>query len=221
MKRKNFSELTFKEIVDSILKESVEDIDGLAYEGEETEVEDTDDEFDVSEFEAEDEDLETEGEGDVSVTLTLDEISVLRSIMAKIDAVSTEEENVEEDVEDEDIEDEDVEISEEDDEMEDEEADIPVPSEEEETVIGDGKGDSVITIANKGVSRKKGTPAVDRSGARKDGLMGTPRAAGNADTVELSNVGVSRKKGTPAVSRQGKHTGTRIAPGKAVIEIGK
>lgn len=214
MKRRNFTELTFKEIVDSILKESAEEIDDFAAESEDTDTEDSmeDDEFDVEDFE---EDANEETEGDVTLTLTLEEVSVLRSIMAKIDAVS-EEETTEDDVEE--PEGDDVEISEED--ADEEPADIPVP-EEEETVLGSGQGDRVVTLSNKGVSRKKGAPAIDRSRAKKDGLMGSAKAAGDADVVELGNVGASRRKETPAVTRSHKVSGTRIAPGKATIEIGK
>lgn len=214
MKRRNFTELTFKEIVDSILKESAEEIDDFAAEGEDTDTEDSmeDDEFDVEDFE---EDANEETEGDVTLTLTLEEVSVLRSIMAKIDAVS-EEETTEDDIEE--PEGDDVEISEED--ADEEPADIPVP-EEEETVLGSGQGDRVVTLSNKGVSRKKGAPAIDRSRAKKEGLMGSAKAAGDADVVELGNVGASRRKETPAVTRSHKVSGTRIAPGKATIEIGK
>lgn len=216
MKRRNFTELTFKEIVDSILKESAEEIDDFATETEDVDTKDSmeDDEFDVEDFE--EDGAEEETEGDVTLTLTLDEVSVLRSIMAKIDAVSEEEttEDSDEELEGED----DVEITEEgDDEAP---ADIPVP-EEEETVLGAGQGDKVVTLSNKGVSRKKGAPAIDRSRNKKDGLMGSAKAAGDADVVELGNVGVSRKKETPAVTRGHKVSGTRIAPGKATIEIGK
>lgn len=211
MKRKNFTELTFKEIVNSILNESAEEIEEFAHETEETE--ETEDSFDVSDFEEEGAEEEST-EGDKTVTLTLDEISVLRSILAKVDGVSEEE-----DAEEENAEEDDVEISEEED-MEDEEpADIPVP-EEEETIVADGRGEAGVTINNKGVTRKKGTPAVDRSRSTKTGLMGNTAAVGDADVVEL-NAGVTRKKGAPAISRSGKHTGTRIAPGKATIEIGK
>lgn len=214
MKRRNFTELTFKEIVDSILKESAEEIDDFAAETEDTDTEDSmeDDEFDVEDFE---EDANEETEGDVTLTLTLEEVSVLRSIMAKIDAVS-EEETTEDDIEE--PEGDDVEISEED--ADEEPADIPVP-EEEETVLGSGQGDRVVTLSNKGVSRKKGAPAIDRSRAKKDGLMGSAKAAGDADVVELGNVGASRRKETPTVTRSHKVSGTRIAPGKATIEIGK
>ena len=213
MKRKNFTELTFKEIVNSILNESAEEIEEFAPETEETE--DTKDSFDVSAFEEEGAEEEST-EGDKTVTLTLDEISVLRSILAKVDGVSEEEDTEEEEVDDDD---DDVEISEEEDVEDEEPADIPVP-EEEETVVSDGRSEAGVTINNKGVTRKKGTPAVDRSRSTKTGLMGNTAAAGDADVVEL-NTGVTRKKGAPAISRSGKHTGTRIAPGKATIEIGK
>ena len=213
--KKNFREITFKELVDSIIKESVEEIDGFETEVETEEPETDTDEFDVSDFEDTEEDIEKE-EGDVTLTLTLEEITTLRSIMAKIDAAT--EDETEDEVESEDVDGEEIEI-EEDVDTEDE-ADIPVPSEEEETVVV-SRGETGVTLSNKGVSRKKETPAVNRAGAHKDGAMGTPRAAGNADAAELSNVGVSRKKGTPAVNRQGKHTATHIAPDKVVIEIGK
>lgn len=216
MKRRNFTELTFKEIVDSILKESAEEIDEFAAETEDIDADESmeDDEFDVEDFE---EEGTEETEGDVTLTLTLEEVSVLRSVMAKIDAASGETEEETDEVEETEDED-DVEISEEGDD--EEVADIPVP-EEEETVIGAGQGDKVVTLSNKGVSRKKGAPAIDRSRNKKEGLMGSPKAAGDADVVELGNVGVSRKKETPAVSRTHKVAGTRIAPGKATIEIGK
>lgn len=218
MKRKNFTELTFKEIVNSILNESAEEIDDFAPETEGEDTEETEDSFDVSDFEEEGAEDET-SEGDKTVTLTLDEISVLRSILAKIDGDSEEETEEDEAADDEEADD-DVEITEEEDTEDDEEpADIPVP-EEEETIVADGRGEAGVVINNKGVTRKKGTPAVDRSRSTKNGLMGNPAAAGDADVVEL-NTGVTRKKGTPAVSRSGKHTGTRIAPGKATIEIGK
>ena len=217
MKRKNFTELTFKEIVNSILNESAEEIEEFAPETEGEDTEDTEDSFDVSDFEEEGAD-EEQTEGDVTVTLTLDEISVLRSILAKIDGDSEEEDTEEESAEDDEEED-DVEISEEEDTDEEEPADIPVP-EEEETIVADGRGEAGVTINNKGVTRKKGTPAVDRSRSIKTGLMGNPAAVGDADVVEL-NTGVTRKKGAPAISRSGKHTGTRIAPGKATSEIGK
>ena len=211
--KKNFREITFKELVDSIIKESVEEIDGFEAEVETEEPETDTDEFDVSDFEETEDDVKEEG--DVTLTLTLDEITTLRSIMAKIDA-ATEEEPEEETETEEESYDEEIEDTE---EVEDE-ADIPVPSEEEETVVV-SKGETGVTLNNKGVNRKKGAPAVNRAGAHKEGAMGTPRAAGDADTVELSNVGVNRKKGAPAVNRQGKHTPTRIAPDKVVIEIGK
>lgn len=217
MQRKKFTDLTFKEIVNSILNESTEEIDDFAPQTEEETTDESDDTFDVSDFEEEDGETETT-DGDVTLTLTLDEVSVLRSIMAKIDAMNEEEDTEEEPIEDED---DDVEITEEEDtEDSEDDADIPVP-EEEETIVTDGRGDTAVTVSNKGVSRKKGAPAIDRTPSRKSGLMGNPAAAGDADTVEFSNVGVNRKKGAPAISRSGKHTGTRIAPGKATIEIGK
>lgn len=218
--KRNYTDLTFKQLVESILNEETDELEDFDTTTEET-IEDDDDSLDMSQFE-EETSTETEGaEGDVSITLTSDEISFLRSILAKVDGVETESEDELEDetIDGEEDEDDDIEIEEEDDFEEDEDEDeIPMPEEDEETIAGGYEG-TAVTFADRGTSRKKGAPAVDRTGAKKEGLMGAAKAAGEADTVEM-NAGASRKKGAPAISRSGK-AASRIAPGKAVIEVGK
>ena len=214
MAKKLFEGMSFDALCKKYLKEGA-DIAALSEEGA-APVEGGVDEFDaemdapVDEFGAEE---AVEGEGDVTITLSADLVAALRSILALVDSNEVDEEL---DAEDDIIpaDDEEIEPDFEDETVEEE----GVFEEDEETVIGNNQGGTPATLTSttSAPERKKGTPAVDRSGSGEGDFSKVTSREGEA----ASTLGApERKKGTPAVDRKITVAGAKAKAGKKILDI--
>lgn len=243
----SFRGAKFRSLIESILNDSddsVEGFDELPQEAdddsfetddvEDADVEDTDD-VDVEDADVEDDvdDVDAEADaGSVTIEFTADEISLLRSILDKVDAASDDdtdvdvEDDIEDDVEDDDFDDEDDFDAEGDDDVEDDDADFDddEETEEEEEDFFD-EDEEYVAEENESTTaprRVQKTPAVNRAGKATAPVIDSAVAAGKAGEAADTKGAPKRTKFNGEIKRgKTKHEGDRYTEGEAMIKIGK
>lgn len=240
----SFRGAKFRSLIESILNDSddsVEGFDELPQEAdddsfetadvEDADVEDTDD-VDVEDADVEvEDDVDAEADaGSVTIEFTADEISLLRSILDKVDAASADEAEVEDDVEDDDFEAEDdfdVEDDDVEDDVEDDDDDAEFDDEETEEEEEDFFDEDEEYVAEENESttaprRVQKTPAVNRSGKATAPVIDSAVAAGKAGEAADTKGAPKRTKFNGEVKRgKTKHEGDRYAEGEVMVKIGK
>lgn len=205
--KKNIGSMTFKQLMEAFTSDdetsNIEDFDEFA----DADIDDGADEDGADE----------EGADEVTVSLTLDEVEVLRGILAKIDG-DTDEEPADEEPTDEEPADE-----EGDDEdfggEEETEGEEPTDEEEYENEYADeAEEDEEAVVTNGAPTKKVGTPSYsNKSTVDSVYTRGAKSGIGSAATV--SGQGPTKKVGTPATNANASTVSSKIAPGKHVFEI--